>query len=119
SSVTSFTPRPTNSLHSATISPMPRLRSAPRVYGTMQNVQYWLHPCMMLTNAVTDFDPLPLSPFSRIVSSPPPLPRRPPPSRDDPRKCHPGIPPSDGIFACRGPNPHRAVDRSAPFPCSE
>ena len=31
-----------------------RLRSSPRVYGTMQNVQYWLQPCMMLTNAVTD-----------------------------------------------------------------
>ena len=30
-----------------------RLRSSPRVKGTMQNVQYWLHPCMMLTNADT------------------------------------------------------------------
>ena len=31
---------------------MPRLRSAPRVKGTMQNVQCMLHPCMMETKAV-------------------------------------------------------------------
>ena len=53
SNVTSRTPRATSSRHSATMSSMARLRSSPRVWGTMQKVQCWLQPCMMLTKAVT------------------------------------------------------------------
>ena len=39
--------------HLLTISSIERLRSAPRVCGTMQKVQCMLHPWMMDTNAVT------------------------------------------------------------------
>ena len=34
----------------------------------MQNVQYWLQPCMMLTNAVTDFRPFP---FEQMLANRP------------------------------------------------
>src|SRR6202521_3505333 len=67
-SVTSFTPRATSSRTSRAISAMARLRSAPRVCGTMQNVQCMLHPCMMETNAVACRL---LSSWSRIVSAEP------------------------------------------------
>ena len=50
--MTSFTPRLTSSRTSLTISSMVRLRSAPRVRGTMQKVQCMLQPCMIETNAV-------------------------------------------------------------------
>ena len=67
-SVTSFTPRETRSRTSRTISSIERLRSAPRVCGTMQNVQCMLQPCMIETNAVACFG---ASTCSRIVACEP------------------------------------------------
>src|SRR5581483_8106724 len=55
SSVTSFTPRETRRRTSPAISSIVRLRSAPRVCGTMQKVQRMLQPCMIETKAVACF----------------------------------------------------------------
>ena len=52
SSVTSFTPFAASARTSSTISSIERLRSDPRVCGTMQNAQCMLQPCMIETNAV-------------------------------------------------------------------